>query len=167
MKFQQTQTTKAVTGFNHGITGAAIALTIKNPLLAVPLSFISHYFQDLIPHWDYGVSRQADKKGVFFTKKFNMSLLGDFILSVTLMIVLAILFPTHKWLIWACMVAAASPDLVWAYYRLYREHIKKQTPRYDPFSNLHRKIQWSQTPFGGLVEIAWAITGLFIILSLR
>ncbi|MDO8591787.1 MAG: hypothetical protein Q7R60_02615 [bacterium] len=156
-----------MTGFNHGITGAAIALTVKNPLLAVPLSFISHYFQDLIPHWDYGVSRQADKKGVFFTKKFNMSLLGDFIFSVILMIVLAILFPAHKWLIWTCMIVAGSPDLVWAYYRLYREHIKKQQPRYDPLSSLHRKIQWSQTAKGIWVEIAWFLLTGAIILNLR
>ncbi len=149
------------------MTGAVIALSIKNPAIAVPLSFISHYFQDVIPHWNYGVSRQTNDKGAFFTKKFNLSLLGDFCLSLILMIVLAFLFPTQKWLIWACMIAAASPDLVWAYYRLYREHIKKQKPHYDLFSELHRKIQWSQTAHGGLVEIAWAITGIFIILSLR
>ena len=156
-----------MTGFNHGMTGAVIALTVKNPAVAVPLSFASHYLQDLIPHWNYGVSREAAKKDNFFTTRFNLSLLADFCLSVTLMIVLALLFPAHKWLIWVCMVVAASPDLVWAYYRLYREHIKKQKPRYDPFSDLHRKIQWSQTPLGGLIEIVWAITGIFIILSLR
>jgi len=156
-----------VTGFNHGITGAVIALTVKQPVLAVPLSFVSHYFQDLIPHWDYGVSREADKNGNFFTKRFNLSLLADFIFSVILMIVLAILFPTHKLLIWGCMAAAASPDLVWAYYRLYREHIKMQKPKYDPLSNLHHKMQWSQTSAGALVEIAWAIAGLSIILSMR
>lgn len=149
------------------MTGAIIALTVKNPLVAVPLSFASHYLQDLIPHWNYGVSREAAKKDNFFTTRFNLSLLADFCLSITLMIVLAFLFPAHKWLIWSCMVVAASPDLVWAYYRLYRERIKKQKPRYDPFSNLHRNIQWSQTSLGGLIEIAWAITGLFILLGLR
>ncbi|OVE79295.1 hypothetical protein BVY00_00825 [bacterium G20] len=144
-----------------------IALTVKNPLLAVPLSFISHYFQDLIPHWDYGVSREADKNGSFFAKSFNISLLADFCLSVILMIVLALLFPTHRLLIWGCMVAAASPDLMWAYYRLYLEKIKKQRSHYDPFARLHILVQWSQTSAGALVEIAWAIVGIFIILGLR
>lgn len=156
-----------MTGFNHGITGAVIAITVKNPAVAVPLSFISHYFQDLIPHWDYGVSRQADKKGTFFTRRFNLTLLADFFLSVTLMVVLALLFPAYKWLIWICMVAAASPDLVWAYYRLYREHVKKQKSRYDPLSSLHRKIQWSQTPAGVFVEATWFLVAGVIILNLR
>ena len=149
------------------MTGAVLALTVKNPYVAVPLSFVSHYLQDLIPHWDYGVSRQAAKKATFFTRKFNLTLLADFCLSLTLMVVLALLFPTHKWLIWACMIAAASPDLVWAYYRLYREHIKKQKPKYDPLSGLHRKMQRSQTTLGGLVEIAWFLVMGVIILNLQ
>lgn len=156
-----------MTGFNHGITGAVIALSVKNPYVAVPLSFVSHYFQDLIPHWDYGVSRKTDKTGIFFTKKFNLTLLADFCLSVALMVVLALLFPAHKWLIWACMIAAASPDLAWGYYRLYTEHLKKRKVHYDPVARLHIFVQWSQTKAGGLVEIAWAITSIVIILNLR
>ena len=154
-------------GLNHGTTGAVLALTIKNPAVAIPLSFISHYLQDFIPHWNYGVSREADKKGTFFTTKFNLSLLADFLMSLILMVVLAWLFPAHKWLIWACMVAAASPDLVWAYYRLYRGHIKKQKLRYDPFTNFHAKIQWSQTTYGGLVEMAWFLGMGAIIVNLK
>lgn len=156
-----------MTGLNHGVTGAALALTIKNPVIAIPLSFISHYLQDLVPHWNYGVSREADKKSSFFTTKFNLSLLTDFCLSLILMVVLALLFPAQKWLIWACMIAAASPDLVWAYYRLYREHIKKQEPRYDALSNLHLKMQWSQTTHGALIEVIWFLLMGAIILSLR
>lgn len=156
-----------MTGLNHGMTGAALALTIKNPAIAIPLSFISHYLQDLVPHWNYGVSREADKKGSFFTTKFNLALLTDFCLSLILMVVLALLFPAQKWLIWACMVAAASPDLVWAYYRLYREHIKKQQPHYDALSNIHLKMQWSQTAHGALVEVIWFLLMGVTILNLR
>ena len=149
------------------MTGAVLAISIKNPVIAVPVSFISHYLQDLVPHWNYGVSREASKKGSFFTARFNLSLLTDFSLSLVLMVVLALLFPAHKWLIWACMVAAAVPDLVWAYYRLYREHIKKQKPFYDPFTNLHAKMQWSHTTAGALVEVAWFVAMGALILNLR
>ena len=149
------------------MTGAVLALTIKNPAVAIPLSFISHYLQDLIPHWNYSVNRQADKKDSFFATRFNLFLLTDFCLSVILMIVLALLFPAHKWLIWACMVAAAIPDLVWAYYRLYKEHIKKQKPAYDPFTNLHARMQWSHTTAGALVEVAWFVAMGALILNLR
>ncbi len=146
------------------MTGAIIALTVKNPVLAVPLSFISHFAQDLVPHFDHfaGVNDEH-----LFERKFNISLVTDFLLSITLMIVLAILFPAHKWLIWSCMVAAACPDLASSYYHLYIERIKKQKPKYDLLTKFHYSLQWSATPRGVIVEIAWAIAGIFTILSMR
>lgn len=157
-----------MTGLNHGMTGAVIALVVKNPAAAVPLAFLSHFVQDMIPHWDYGVRRVGDPNGNFFTRRFNLSLLADFLLSVGMMILLAFLFPAHKWLIWGCMVAAASPDLMWAYYRLYRQHIKRgKVIHLDPLARLHAKIQWSQTGAGLIVEILWFISTGAIILNLR
>lgn len=156
-----------MTGINHGMSGAVIALSVKNPPVAVPLAFVSHFAQDAIPHWNYGVSREEHKTGNFFTRRFNVSLLADFLVSVVLMVVLAFIFPAQKWLIWACMIAAASPDLMWAYYRLYRRHIQKQKPHYDPLARLHSKLQWSQTARGGLVEVAWFLLTGVIILNLR
>jgi hypothetical protein len=40
-----------MTGFNHGMAGAVIALTVKQPVLAVPLAFLSHFATDMIPHF--------------------------------------------------------------------------------------------------------------------
>lgn len=156
-----------MTGFNHGMTGAVIALTVKQPLIAVPLSFLSHFAQDMIPHWNYGVVRKGNEPKQFFSRRFNLFLTADFLFSIVLMIVLALIFPAHKWLIWACMIAAACPDLIWAYYRLYLEHMKKRRPVYDPVSQMHKSIQWSQTAKGGLVEIVWFIATGTIILNLR
>src|SRR3990167_3503334 len=96
---------------NHGTTGAVIAVTIKEPVLAIPLSFLSHFVQDLIPHWNYGVERAAEQEGRFFTKRFNIYLIIDALLSIILLFTLSFLvFPEYKWLIWACMAAAACPD---------------------------------------------------------
>jgi hypothetical protein len=153
-----------MTGFNHGLTGAAIALTVKNPLLAVPLAFISHFIQDAIPHWDYGTRQDPTK---LLTKQFNRFLMSDFLLAVIIMIVLAIIFPAHKWLIWTCMIAAASPDLAWAYYRLYVEKIKKQKKNWDPLSRLHLFLEWSETPKGAIVEVAWFFLAIYVVLKLR
>lgn len=36
----------------HTIVGLAVGALIQNPLLAVPAAFVSHYFGDLVPHWD-------------------------------------------------------------------------------------------------------------------
>jgi hypothetical protein len=153
-----------VTGFNHGITGAVIALTIKNPVLAVPLSFVSHFAQDLLPHHDYFAGPNDQH---LFSRKFNAMLVVDFLLSVSLVVALAILFPAHRWLIIICMIAAACPDLTQSYYHLYLSRIKKRKPKIDRLSKFHYSLQWAESSWGGLVEIAWATTGLFIILSLR
>ena len=64
-----------MTGFNHGMTGAVIALTVKKPELAIPLSFLSHFAQDAIPH--FGIPGYK-----LFTKKFNLGLLADFLFAV-------------------------------------------------------------------------------------
>ena len=146
------------------MTGAVIALTVKQPLLAVPLSFLSHFAQDMLPHWNYGLSRQKGEEPKFFSRRFNLFLTLDLMTALIIMAILAIAFPSHLWLIWACMIAAASPDLMWAYYRLYRQHIKGEKPIFPWFARFHSSIQWSQTTAGGLVEIIWFIlTGLIIL----
>lgn len=99
-----------MTGFNHGMTGAVIALAVRQPLLAVPLAFVSHYVTDMLPHFGF------EQKEVL-KKRFDFFVLGDFVFSLILMFVLAILFPAQAILIWLCMIAAAIPDMVWWFYR--------------------------------------------------
>jgi hypothetical protein len=147
-----------MTGLNHGITGAVIALIVKQPALAIPLAFLSHFLTDMIPHFG------LDEKEIF-GKRFNTVLIADFLFAVSLMVVLAILFPSQMLLIWACMVAAASPDLMWAYHRLYVERINKQKPRLGAIAKMHHKIQWSQTLPGAYVEALWfLLIGSYILL---
>jgi hypothetical protein len=147
-----------MTGFNHGITGAAIALIVKQPALAIPLAFLSHFITDMIPHFG------LDEKELF-GKRFNTILIADFLFALILMIFLAILFPDQMWLIWACMIAAASPDLMWAYHRLYVEHVNKQKPKLGVIAKIHHKIQWSQTLPGAYVEALWfLLVGSYILL---
>ncbi|MDB5182547.1 MAG: hypothetical protein JWO47_331 [Candidatus Saccharibacteria bacterium] len=152
-----------MTGTNHGMTGAVIALLVKEPALAVPLSFLSHFACDAVPHW--GWSLKPGEK--LFGKRFTTMLICDFIFAVVIMIVLGILFPSHRWLIWGCMIAAAIPDLMWAYYHLYLEKIKAQKPVYGTFGRFHKWIQWSETPKGLFVEGAWFVAMGAIILAQR
>lgn len=37
----------------HTLIGVAIVSNIKNPYLSLPLVFLSHFWADVIPHWDY------------------------------------------------------------------------------------------------------------------
>jgi len=146
------------------MTGAVIALLVREPALAVPLSFFSHYVCDAIPHFG---GPDDDEKPDLFTKKFSIILGVDFLVAVSIMVVLGFLFPHERGIIWVCMVAAAIPDITSAYYRLYIEHIKKRKRHFDPISAFHHKIQWSQTYPGAFVEVIWFISMGAVILSRR
>lgn len=140
-----------MTGTNHGLSGALLALTVKEPGLAILLSFVSHFVCDAIPHSGL---KPGEK---LFSKKFTVTLICDFVLAVVLMGVLGSLFVEQRWLIWVCMIAAASPDLMWAYYNLYIEKLHKKKPHYGLLARFHNWIQWSQTPKGWIVEGVWFV----------
>ena len=146
-----------MTGTNHGMTGAVIALVVKEPFLAIPLSYASHYACDAIPHYGLVVG------GELFDKKFNYTLLADFMTALVIMVILGAKFPSQKWVIWSCMVAAASPDLMWAYYNLYIEKIQHKKPHLGIIARFHTWIQWYQKPKGRFVEMTWFLMmGLII-----
>lgn len=150
-----------MTGTNHGMTGAVIALLVKEPALAVPLSFVSHFICDAIPHFGLGPGDEL------FDRKFNITLASDFLVAVSIMIILGALFPAQRWVIWACMIVAASPDLMWAYYHLYVQKIKHRRAKFGPLARFHSWIQWSQTPAGWFVDIGWFILMGGLILTQR
>jgi hypothetical protein len=155
-----------MTGTNHGMTGAVIAVLVREPAIAVPLSYASHFACDAIPH--FGVRDHPNQEDdELFSKKFNIILVTDFIVAVSLMMLLGKLFPESRLLIWTCMIAAAIPDLINVYYRLYLERIKKQPYELDPITKFHSWIQKSQTYKGAFVEIAWFMLMGLIILNQR
>lgn len=97
------------------MTGAVIALAVKQPALAIPLSFASHFAADAIPHFGFKLEQVLGRK-------FNAFHTADFVLSISLMAILGALFPAKALLIWACMIAAAIPDLAWWFNRKSVRH---------------------------------------------
>jgi len=47
----------------HTLIGAAIAVNIPNPLISLPLAFLSHFVLDLIPHWNPSLYTETKKYG--------------------------------------------------------------------------------------------------------
>lgn len=45
-----------MTATAHSLVGAALAVKIGNPALAVPLAFASNFLLDVVPHWDVGTN---------------------------------------------------------------------------------------------------------------
>lgn len=133
-----------MTGYNHAMTGAAIALVVKQPLLAAPLAFLSHFVLDVTPHfggtpvYEYG------------HKIFPYIMATDALLSAGTLLFVCSLAPTLAALILLCALCAILPDiLLLTYYTNDR-----------PNTWLHRwhlGMQWFERPEGAIVEASYAI----------
>ena len=134
-------------------TGAVIALVVKQPLLAVPLAFASHFVLDALPH--YGVPQ--DRRHEY--RSFKRILIVDALCTIVLGITMIVL--THSWLVLGCMVAALSPDTVWGFKLLLdKQRGKKFTLPTDPFSRFHKNIQWGERHWGWIIELIWAVASI-------
>jgi hypothetical protein len=146
-----------MTATNHALTGAITGLLVGEPILAIPIAFLSHYVCDAIPHYKSSLS---DSK-LLKSRGFRNYLIVDAALCFLIVLVLAIFQPENWLLASVCAFVATSPDLAWIprYVRVRRG--KKWRPSlYDKFAG---NIQWFQRPIGGVVEAAWFVVAIVLI----
>ncbi|MBI2626004.1 MAG: hypothetical protein HYW69_00210 [Candidatus Nealsonbacteria bacterium] len=89
----------------HIITGAAVAAKISNPILAIPLALLSHYFLDSLPQTEYTI--ENIKKG-----RWNKSFF-DFLkvfLDIFFGILIVTLFSSNNPAIFIAAFSAMIPD---------------------------------------------------------
>ncbi len=65
----------------HAVVGAVIAYKVGNPALALPLSFLSHFALDLLPHWNPHLNREMKLYGRI-TDRTRRIIIMDVILSL-------------------------------------------------------------------------------------
>ncbi|HEX4662227.1 MAG TPA: hypothetical protein VH144_01300 [Candidatus Saccharimonadales bacterium] len=131
-----------MTGFNHVLTGIAIAITVRHPVAAPILAFISHFVLDSIPHF-------GDEEFQPWSKKLRRLLVVDAILCTTFLAVSIWLFPSLWWLLALCAFMATLPDWLWILH--FGFGVKNW------FFTFHKKIQWRERPWGVYVEIPFMI----------
>jgi len=125
---------------SHVLGGTAIALAVKQPALAIPLAFLSHFVFDAIPHWDYG-----DKAGTpLWWKIWFMDGIG----SGLALLLVALADPQLAWVTVASGFSAELPDFFWVYY------LRAGKPDWW-FFRFHKWIQWSETPRGLYYELGY------------
>lgn len=146
-----------MTTTNHAITGALIATVVKQPYLAIPLAFASHFVCDLIPHFEL--------KWKFNSRKMWIRLTADGLTALAVAIFLIINGVSNPVFLAVCGFAAMSPDLAWLYYGIRSEYVKKHG--YDWLSRQHARFNWWQKPAGFVIEAAWLIAGVALILKLQ
>lgn len=146
-----------MTATNHALTGAIIGLVVGEPLVALPAALASHFVCDVIPHFGSSLPKKVRLK----TAGFRNYLIVDASLCVLLVVCLAI-FQPQNWLLAAvCAFLATSPDLFWInkYLKTRRgKHWKR-----GAFTTFAGKIQWFERPIGAVVEIAWFIAAVIIL----
>lgn len=149
-----------MTATNHALSGALIGLVVTQPLIALPLAFVSHFVLDAIPHFGF------DEHGghLKVKKKFHKVLYIDALLLTLL--ILFLLVSGASWLVFACLFLAGSPDIIWAYRYVVKEKLGKAAPSpKNAFNRFHSHIQKSQTFKGLYVEVPFAL--IFFVLIVQ
>lgn len=146
-----------MTATNHALTGAIIGLVIGEPLVALPAALASHFVCDAIPHFGDGTKSLKRLK----TNNFRNYLVLEFCLCVLLVSCLALFRPENWFLASVCAFLATSPDLVWI--NKYMKTRRGQKWKRNAFEAFASNIQWFEKPIGAVVEVAWFIAALVIL----
>lgn len=144
-----------MTTTSHALTGALIATVIKQPLLAIPLAYFSHYACDSLPH--FGINMKFGSRAMYIW------LIVDGMCAALFAILLIILGVKNPLYLALAGFAAMSPDLVWLYYGIRGDLTKPH--KFDWLTKLHSKIQWYQKVPGIVVDVTWVV--FMTILTLR
>lgn len=145
-----------MTATNHALTGAAVAVVVRQPLLVAPVAFASHLLCDAIPHWKLPHVVGHDLKWSYLYLEA-----GVMLLLATLLLWLGTRAAVVPMVVGALL--AMSPDVAWYYYS--RRGIRSQSKELDPFTRFHGRIQWSETSWGIVPEILWAGCMIGVILK--
>jgi hypothetical protein len=145
-----------MTSSNHVMTGAVIALAVKQPELAIPLAFISHFALDVLPH--FGIyENDVIRRNKHWLFRTVLSI------DIPLMIVLLVVLPhlaaaaVAPWIVFSSMAAAILPDSIWVY-RFIREIKTKKWQPGGWYARFHQAIQRYEHPPGLIIELAWFVT---------
>ena len=142
-----------MTATAHALVGGAIAYSVQNPALGIPLSLLSHPVLDIIPHWDFGWG---------WRKKTKLKLFCEASLDLTVGIVASYaVFGQfiNIYYFLACVLGSILWDLLEIPYWFFNW-------RFFPFSTLHsiqHHIQGrAKLPWGILTQVV--TVGIFIII---
>ena len=139
-------------GLNHVLTGTTIALIVKQPLLAAPLAFLSHFFLDITPHFGGTAAYE------FGHKWFPYIMAADAIISAGAILLICSLVPSMAAIIVLCVLCAILPDVLLLH---YYTHGRPQSW----FHRAHLGMQWFERPPGAIVEASYLVLVVSVIFA--
>jgi hypothetical protein len=102
----------------HVLVGAAIASKITNPLLSIPISLVSHFVLEKVPHWNPHLNTETEKFGKPTTKSTIIALIDVTTSLIAGSYIAFRAYPNTLQVIniLACCFVASLPDVVEAPY---------------------------------------------------
>jgi len=147
-----------MTTSNHIFTGAAIALAVNQPVVALPLALLSHFVLDALPH--YGI----DGAGYIEAAKYKLTYVMESFNIVGIPLLIYLLWG-QPWWVWLAAGLAILPDIVWIYaYFTYERYGKEMVQ--GPITRMHSKIQWGERHWGILIEVPFLVCMVLLVASL-
>ncbi len=147
-----------MTTSNHILAGTLIALTVKTPLLVLPLAFMSHFLLDALPHYGY--------EGSGYSEAFRHKL--TYVMEALGAIGILLLAASGA-LGWSLVLLAAFfavlPDFEWLY-RYFLFERKGLEPPKTFLTDFHRKIQWCERSWGIIPEVIFFVLGYALLLNI-
>lgn len=140
-----------MTATAHAIIGTIIAAEVSNPLIAIPLSFLSHVPLDMVPHWDTGTERRKKSmRRLFIDTAIDLAL--GFILSY---LIVFFLFPkTNYSYVFLMIISSQGLDWLTAPYYFFNVHI-------PPFSWIYK----FQKMFNSDLGKPWGIISQVVVIG--
>lgn len=151
-----------MTSANHMLAGAAIALTVSNPVLAVTAALGSHYAMDALPHFGY----KQGGYGNALKHRLTYWVVG--ISSIQLLLFSVFLLSQSQFFALGCAIVAVSPDIVGALQYFIYEKKNKSVPVILQIhrDRLHARIQKFERPWGLAVDVVFSVVVTFIVIDL-
>lgn len=147
---------------NHAAVAAILALTIKNPVVVIPLVLISHYVLDAFPHFGYA---GGGGFGEAFKHRLTYFYIGLDVLGS--IIVIWSIWAT-AWLVYISALTAVIPDMGHIYRYFFKERKGLSKPgEGNLLSSFHHKIEWCERPWGLYVEVPIAVFLLLLIWNIK
>lgn len=148
----------------HTVVGAAIAIKVGNPALALPLALASHFVVDMLPHWNPHLNTELKEHGrvtnrstAFVAIDVVASLFAGFGLASTVLPNM-----THFWVVILGAFMAVLPDVVEAPYFFLRVRY----PFIEKFLAFQKSIQSEAPPIIGIAtQIVLVVAALWWVLS--
>lgn len=138
------------------MTGALIVTAISNPILALLLCLGSHLALDMLPHFGF-------RDDSLPLRKFVPILLADMFLAFMVLVLIVFSGNNEALLIAFGGVVASSPDLLSIPY--FIDSLRHKEHHFGVVQRFLGRIQWSETPPGLVVEVAWACGVGFLLLQ--